>query len=373
MNKRVTVLYFMILSAAHAFSAMVSLPTPQILPKRIYGLEGHPCEIRWSTLVYSPERSAVLYDLQTGPGKQYSDRLIWNPTEAETGKSFGVTVYAGLDFQKLGEAEGEFIFCNPKDAKTSGPIRWLPIGDSLTVPGYYIAQTVEKLRSLIPEIMIETIGTQQTKEGSFHHEGRGGWSWARYLEAFPPKSQFQSPFVFGAKGADDFDFSRYLREQAGGKVPQIITIFLGANDVYGISNDFSPTEVDEIVERARTMVDKIRAAAPESVIGIIPPPPCSDQDAFGLNYGNGVTEWQYRRAMQYYVAGLLRAFDGRWDENIYIIPGYLGFDPTAAYPVTAGRSQNALHPEAQGFAPISLSISAWLVHVLGTRTFSEEY
>lgn len=368
MKKLIFVAYAMMIASAYPLPVENTLPTPSILPQRIYALDGKPCAIRFDTLVFAPVKGSLLYDVESGPGAQYNDRLAWNPKANEAGP-FKIGIYSGQDFHKLGEVAGEFVHCDPEAVKTSGEIRWLAIGDSHTQPGHYLAQTVEMLRQTLPRITLVTVGTQQPKDYDFiRHEGRGGWSWPRYLEAFPPKSQFQSPFVFGPNGSEDFDFGRYLRESLGGKAPEIITILLGGNDVYPISADFTPAKIDEILHHARTMVQKIRAAAPDSVIGIIPSPLPSEQNGFGANYGNGVTEWQYRRALQYYIAGLLREFDGRWNEQIYIVPGYLGFDPATAFPGAPGPSQNALHPTADGFKPISLSISAWIVHLLSKGT-----
>lgn len=341
------------------------LPTPIVLPQRVYGLEGTPCVIRFDTLVYAPVKHSVLFDVQDGPGAQYNDQLLWHPKEKDSGKPVQIGVYSGSSFDKLGEAASSFIFCNPKALKNRGPLRWLAIGDSLTLPGHYIRQTLDLLAREAPEVRLEIVGTQHPKDDdTVRHEGRGGWSWIRYLEAFPPKFPAKSPFVFGPRGREDFDFGRYVREELNGKPPEVITVFLGANDVYGISADFAPEKVNAIIENAQTMVAKIREAAPRSVIGIIPPPPPSEQNGFGVNYSNGVTEWQYRRAMQHYIAGLLKAFDGRWDESIYIVPGYLKFDPATAYPMASNRAQNALHPVAAGFQPISNALGSWFVYLL---------
>lgn len=348
-----------------------SLPTPQVLPQRIYGLLKSPVTVYLDTLVFAPEAGSVLYDA-TGPGAQYNERLMWNPQAKDSGKSLAVGFYSGSDFRKLAEASAELVYCDPAAVKSHGAIRWLAIGDSLTLPGAYISQVIERLRRDAPQLVLTSVGTQNPKDNaSINHEGRGGWTWGRYLGAQPPRGE-SSPFVFGNRGVADFNFARYLREHHDGKAPEVITIFLGANDVYSMSAGFSEEKVNAVIDWAQKMVVQIRAAAPRSVIGIIPPPPPSEQNGFGTNYSNGVTHWQYRRAMQHYVAGLLRAFDGRWGEGIYIVPGYLSFDVQTGYPAAGGRARNALHPTTEGMAPISLSISAWLVHLLSTNAITQQ-
>lgn len=368
MKKHLAIACLSFAFCAHVSAEENALPTPVALPQKIYGLEGNPCIIRFDALVYAPIKGSVLCDVQSRAGAQYNETFLWHPKEKGSGESLKIALYSGRDFRRLGEAESELVFCDPRAVTDKSTIHWLAIGDSLTVGGHYISQTLEVLNKVLPGVKIATVGTQQPKDNdAIHHEGRGGWSWVRYLEADRSKSQWQSPFVFGPNGAESFDFARFIREQLGGKAPEVVTIFLGANDVYGISADFSVEKVAEIIGRAKTMVAKIREAAPESMIGIIPPPPPSDQDGFGVNYQNGVTEWQYRRAMQHYVAGLLKAFDGREKEKIYIVPGYLAFNPATAYPMAGGRAQNALHPTAEGYKPISQSLGAWFVHLLSTN------
>lgn len=348
------------------------LPTPAVIPSQIYGLAGEPCRVRFDALVYAPISGSVLFDVEGGPGGQNNDALVWHPHEKRPGGAFQIGIYSGVDFKKLEELSSEFIYCNPLAVKQSGSLRWLAIGDSLTAPGFYVGQTVGKLGQILPQITLVSVGTanppENSKYAALHHEGRGGWTWARYLTAFNhaagSKGSAASPFVFGPKGADDFDFTRYVRENLAGKAPDIITIFLGINDIFGASPGITQEKIDDIMKTAQSMVNKIRLAAPETIIGLIPPPASSDQRAFAVNYQNGVTEWQYRRALQLYRAALLQTFDGRRDEGIYIVPGYLAFDAATAFP----SPPNALHPKEEGFIPISLELSAWMTHLLETQT-----
>jgi lysophospholipase L1-like esterase len=208
---------------------------------------------------------------------------------------------------------------------------------------------------------------QDSKYPGLHHKGRGGWHWQLYLEGYnvqTDKGAVSSPFVFGPRGRDNFDFARYIREKLGGETPEIITILLGANDVYGSAPLMTPEKIGEIIERARTIVGKIRAAAPESVIGVLTMLPCSDQTAFGKNYQNCTTEWQYRRAAQLYNAALIKNFDGRQNERIYLVPVNLGFETSNAFPT---NPPNALHFKEEGYAPITLEIGAWITHLLETK------
>ncbi len=343
------------------------LPTSPTLPKRVYGMDGTPCVIRFNSVVYSPIAGALLFNVEGTAGAQYNDNFLWHPKAKEGGKAINVQIHSGTDFRLLKELQTEMVFCDPSTVTAQGNIRWLAIGDSLTVPAFYIEQTLQVLKKEVPSVQVNAVGTKHPDgKEDLRHEGRGGWTWKRYFQEFSSNPAASSPFVFKLDKGTSFDFSHYLREHHAGRPPEIITIFLGANDVYGTSAKFDQERITESLNTAVAMVEKIRKDAPQSAIGIIPPPPPSEQNGFGVNYQNGVTEWQYRRAMQYYVAGLLERFDGRWDERIYIIPGYLGFNAATAYPMASGRAQNALHPQAEGFKPMSAALSAWMVHLLSS-------
>ena len=347
-------------------------PPSVALPEKVYGVDGTSTNIYFRNLVYTPIEQSVLFDLEGGPAMQKRDRIVWHANEKKPGGRFTLHLYSGFDFQKIGERSAELVYTRPKPVQNARELRWLAIGDSLTAPGFYIEQTREAVQKLYPGITLTPVGSQTApqKDGEatpIHHEGRGGWHWKRYLEAYQQNTaagSITSPFVFGPRGADDFDFTRYLAAHHDGKAPEVITIFLGANDVFGRSPRITEADIQEIISTARTMVQKIRAAAPNTIIGILTGLPPSDQEGFALNYGNGVTEWQYRRAIQLYNVALIGEFDHRWDERLYIVPIHLGFDAATAYPASGGNTTNALHPKADGFKPVAQTLTAWFAYLL---------
>lgn len=344
-----------------------SLPTPAAIPERLYALSGEFNVVRFDALFYTPQRERYLFRVEKGGGVHRAGYLSWKPTKEETGGDLTLAIHSGEDFSRLHELHSHWVKVDPAEVKSSGEVRWLAIGDSLTAPGYYIDQTLEWLGKKVPQVKVTPVGTHHPsgKEAP-RHEGKPGWSWKRFHTAFSssdPKER--SPFIFGPGGSADFDFGRYVQEAHGGQAPEVITIFLGANDVYGIATTADvPERVAGIMKEATAMVEAIRKAAPQSVIGIVPPPASSDQNGFGVNYGNKMTEWQYRRALQHYVAALLTHFDGRREERIYIVPGYLAFEQETAFPSVEGRTTNALHPLPDGFRAMSLPMAAWMIDLL---------
>lgn len=202
-------------------SMAADLPTPAVLPQRIYGLVGRPLEIQFADLVYAPIEGSLLFDVETGPGVQGNTSLLWTPEATAKPQPLTIGVFSGQDFRPLANLRTEL------------------------------------------------------------------WT-----------------------------------------------------------------------------------ADPQSVIGLILPPPPSEQNGFGKNYGTGVTAWQYRRARQYYLAGILQEFDGRWRELIYVVPANLAFHPETSYPLSEGKAQNALHPNAKGYEVIGDSLAAWIVHLLTEKVIS---
>lgn len=342
------------------------LPTPAVFPSRIYGLAGTPLEIRFANLVYAPVEGSLLFDVETGPGKQGNVSLLWIPEAGSKPQPVSIGIFSGRSFQKMDELRGELWSTALRDGKFSGTLQWLAIGDSLTAGGKYLNSTISILKERLPDVELRTIGTQPTNAapGVPRHEGRGGWTWQRFFDS-DASGTYHSPFVVGSPEAGVFDFQAYLRQQKA--EPDFITIFLGVNDVFQIAASFSPEKITAIGEKAKSMVAKIREAAPGCPIGLILPPPPSEQNGFGANYGTGVTEWQYRRARQFYLAEILGEFDGRWAEGIHIIPAHLGFDPETSYPRSQGIAQNALHPNAQGYEAVGTCLAAWIGHLLDQK------
>ncbi|HWL54825.1 MAG TPA: SGNH/GDSL hydrolase family protein [Chthoniobacteraceae bacterium] len=338
-----------------------------LLPQRIYTIQGRPCRIRFENLVYTPVRGSLLFDVEKGPGAQYNDFFLWQPEEKEsTPKELRIALYRGADFQKLEERVAEIWPVGTAALTESRTVRWLAIGDSLTANGNYISAAIRQMAEFFPTVKVIPVGTQTPKSGhpEIRHEGRPGWSWKSYTSTFLPEPASGSPFVYGPGGVGDFDFARYLKEQQGGEAPEVITLFLGVNDLMGMAGEFSNEKLDGLMERATAMVTKIREAAPGSFIGVVIPPPPGDQSAFGTNYGNGVTEWQYRRALQRYSERLLKAFDGRWAERIDVIPAHLDFDPGEHYPRNEYGGRNALHPRQSGYEAIAEAVFHWMAHLV---------
>lgn len=72
-------------------------------------------------------------------------------------------------------------------------------------------------------------------------------------------------------------------------------------------------------------------------------------------------EWQYRHAAQLCNEALVKNFDGRQDERIYVVPVNPVFDTATAF---SQKPSNALHPTEEGFVTVDFQLTAWMTHLL---------
>lgn len=355
-----------------------AVPTPFVLPNEAYATVGSQFSIVTDNLIYSPVTNLVLFNERSGPGAQFNEAITWMPRKEDIGSHrIVIDVNSGIDFSLLAESSINVFVTDPSAITSRGKIRWLAIGDSLSLTGWYISKVATLFKNTLPSVEIEPIGTQHPPgtTGPISHEARGGWTWRKYLTAYSltpdDKATPCSPFVYGANLENDFDFKRYVSERCGGNPPNIVTISLGPNDVFGISEDFSEEKVAEIIGFASKLVEKIRSASPNTVVGIIPPNPPSDQDGFGANYGGGVTAWQYRRALQAYIAQLQKKFEKREGERIYYVPCHLAFHSAEVYPKGSdGRTSNALHYLNGGYDTVGVELFSWFAYLLTVKAVS---
>lgn len=227
--------------------------------------------------------------------------------------------------------------------QTSGKnIKGLVIGDSITNRGVaaFTKKSIENVGSVL-----ETFGTLNNKFNA-KGEGREGWKWSDFIgrstlvagnriepmEAGTTGSLYKNPFVRVATSEDYqnypkycyrnmgssnelsyesdpdktgvfyiFDFDYYLKRWGDEKpnIPGIISIALGTNDVLR-------ENVDDIIENAIFMVQRIREVLPTVKIAIIPSP------AWGINTNQST----YDKVVQY-IFSVIDSFDSQ--ENIDVI------------------------------------------------------
>lgn len=192
--------------------------------------------------------------------------------------------------------------------------KMLIIGDSTTATvGGMVVQRIHT--NFDSDVMnITTIGTKGTSP--FNHEAISGWT-ARQMVSDPT-----SVFVYNGT----FNFSNYMQTQ-GYSGLNYAFINLGINDLFRPTNDDEMNVgISEFIADVNTMVASIKAYDSNIKVAIaLTIPPAYSQDAFG-QYEGGNVRWRYKKNNFELVKMLIKTFDNRVNENIYVYPIHTNLD-----------------------------------------------
>lgn len=360
-----------------ATATIAADPCRLLLPPMIYAAPGREANLYFDNVVLAPKGRTYLFDVNCGKGRQQEERWTWTPTEKDSGDYALTLEVRDLDDKIV--AQGKTVVRVARaDAGQGQPLSVLVIGDSLTGASVYTDELL-KLFAAPGNATLKLVGTHKpagTVEGNVH-EGYGGWTFSRFMTQYVATPQEKpnmgsSPFVFLQDGKPVFDFPRYVREKLGGNVPDVITVMLGTNDVFGAKDENLEEVTTTILDNAEKLLAGIRSGAPNAKIGLIPTvPPSASQDAFGANYAANQTRWQYRKNQHRLAERLMGRFGNREAEKLFIVPAYINLDcvnnyPQLEAPVNARttqknvRANNGVHPAAEGYRQIADSIYGWL-------------
>ncbi|MBL4883461.1 MAG: SGNH/GDSL hydrolase family protein [Planctomycetaceae bacterium] len=251
------------------------------------------------------------------------------------------------------------------------------IGDSLTNASQY-PNEVARLLSLPGNPEWEMLGTHRpgAAASGVMHEGYGGWTWARFNSLYAAdengirvhcvdekhqrSKSGSSPFVFpNEQGKPELNLSKYFEQYCNGNRPDFITIKLGINDCFSAPyKDPAALDarIDSMFKQADILIAALRKSAPYAEIGICLTTPGNSRDeAFDANYKGRYTRQGWNKIQHRLVQRQIKYFSAINDSKISIIPTELYLDITDGYP-----SNNAVHPNKEGYQQIGSSIYAWL-------------
>ncbi len=313
----------------------------------------------------------------------------------------------------------------PVERKESPKSKVLFFGDSMTHSRIYVRHVVESLSG------IETIGSR-CFEGNLRVEGRGGWSYAAYFERYYEKFGM-SPFLFpkGVAGRDyygdksfidktregdpnvylyygydyaplrdgqyfsqdqmlyrregeenrlisdspefEFDLAKYF-ERFRLDTPDVFSILLGANDLQICPYEDSARRVAQYIENTKRLVDEIRRCDPAIKIVINLPVTGAEQYAWGKRLGCQGSGKMYRFNILRATEELIRTFDGRQKEGIFLSPMHAVIDPRHGFPhiferanrycdTTEERQSNWVHPNESGYRQMGDALAAVIEYI----------
>lgn len=363
---------------------------PFELPPDLYAAPGVECNLYLDNLVLSVNPDNYAFDVDCPKGRQDRKRWHFIPTEKDVG-DFALDVKVVDSANHVVASGRSWLHVAPPDAGAGTTLNLLILGDSLTDASVY-PKTLHDLLAALGNPKASFLGTNwwHGKGGNLDvlaHEGYAGWTWGDFLsrweEGSPRPYRSKSKFLVDRGGKRELDFQAYCDKWLRGRKPDYITVFLGANEMFGASDAKLEENIDQQFANADKLIAEFKRVAPNVEIGLaLLPPPASSQDAFGANYGCGLTRWQYRQRQFRLVQRQLEKFGGG-QGAISLIPVFTGLDCENNYPEQSGRLNlhnpketmrqcNALHPAREGYEQIGDIFYSWLKYRLALKAKTQE-
>ena len=360
-----------------------------VLPEVIYAVPGVETNIYFENVFFCINPDNFIFDADCPKGRNYQHRWSFIPAENEVGTyPLSLTVIGENGTVAKGETK---IVVAPANAGKGKNISILMVGDSLTDATVYPT----RLHALVkgennPQMKMigsHCGGSRAVAPGGVAHEGYGGWAWSTFLTQFndnstitDPKKKFyaKSKFLVEKNGKPEFDLQSYVNQYNDGKMPDFITIQLGVNDVFGASDLSIYDTLAGIEKNMDALIAAFRKAAPDAVIGVGLVTAGAKQDAFGANYKNGQTAWQYKKNSFMLNQLMIQKFQKNQDKKLFLIPTPVNLDcsnnfPAKTEPVNNGnpsmvlRQSNGVHPAETGYIQMGDTYYAWLKYQLSLQ------
>jgi len=337
---------------------VTSAYTPRVvLPPNVYGVQAREGSIYFDNLLPDVAAADYVFDVTTGVlGTHQNERWTWTPSGAQAGTTLTLSVYSRATGALLTSASTTIsAVAAPAGAGLTPKV--ILVGDSLTNAGT-IGQTLLDIAAA-DTLKIALYGIRGTPPNS--HEGRPGWTIVNYTSNF---SDGTGANPFWKSGA--VNFPQYLTDNVI-PVPDWVFVLLGTNDVFSQTTDVGVSSAAAAsFTSLDTLIASIKAAGAGVKVGLVtPPPPASDQDAFGASYGVAQARWRYKRNVTLWNRELIARYSGQTASRIYLVPVYQAIDAAHNFPVavaapwnsrtatTVARQSNGVHPDTSGYQQIA--------------------
>lgn len=356
-------------------------PLRLIVPEIIYAVPGIETNVYFDNACLVINPANYVFDVHCNRGHLQTDRWTFTPTDKDVG-DFAFTLNVIDQNNQIIASKKSRVRVVPPDAGKDKALSILMIGDSLTHNSIY-PKHVRDLSQKFEGPTLKLIGSHNPKnEEGVQHEGYGGWTAVRFATHFKETARTGyyrergSPFLYANEaGKPELDFPRYCKEFNDGKAPDLVTIFLGPNDVYTATDDTIDERTDTMINHLDILVKMIHDYSPATKIGVmLPVPPAASQDAFGTTNGRLQTRWQYKRDQHRVVERMTSHFGGKEKQQIFLVPTHLNLDCVHNYPAHSVavnaenpekivRQNNAVHPAASGYQQIGDSLFSWIKEI----------
>ena len=328
------------------------------LPKAFFGITGCECRIILNNLVVLHNKNQLQFKVTSPVGTVSGG--VWRYTADRPGRypmSIEVCDRAG---RQLGFAETEIIISDCH-AGNDQNISMLMIGDSLFAKGEAATFLLDNMRAHgNPNFYLlgsHSGAGKPLEAGKAAVEAYGGWRWGHFIEKYESGPAYNAKSKFLKQESDGtlkLDFKGYLEKYHQGKVPDVIVILLGCNDIAHACNEDFDKWMSASRAHRKQLLDHIRENAPGAIIGLVTLPPANLRNkAYVENYHGNVVLQQFAYNQIAYVKQLL--LDYQDDPEYSIVPIYQVVDGMEDFPV-----DNAIHPAPGGYSNFAVAIENWL-------------
>ncbi len=365
-------------------------PVDLFLPPALHAVPGIETNVYFDNVTLVLDVKDYAFDVTCEKGKQQAERWTFTPGADDLGDyAFVLEVMDGTNTViARGESALHVVAANALEGQ---PRSLLLVGDSLTHASVY-SQHLLDLCAAPGNPALTLVGSHVPDESKplNRHEGYGGWTAQRFATQYADPSKAGnyrergSPFLYlNNAGSPELDFARYCEDVNDGQFPDVVTIFLGCNDTFSATDETIQARMNDMFAGLDLLIAAIHSVSPATRIGLIPPvPPTASQDAFGANYQNGQTRWQYKRNQHAVVRAMYERYGQGEDGVITLIPAFANLDCERNYPSAAEpwnvwteqeaiRQNNGVHPNADGYRQIGDSIFCWLKNDTGAPVGNE--
>jgi lysophospholipase L1-like esterase len=349
------------------------------LPPVIYAVPGAECSVYFSNVLLAINPSNYAIDVTCSKGTHQHERWVFAPSEDDVGDQ-SLTLTVRDDTNAVLAMAQTILRVTSQEAAADFSV--LMVGDSLTSASVYPEQVLDNCVA-DEHLQIRLTGSHcpRSEQPSVRHEGYGGWTASMFTSHFTDDPNYEghracSPFLFRSdQGTLELDFGRYCREENGGNAPDVVTVFLGPNDIFGADDESIDATVAGSISHLDRLLDMVRSTGSRTAIGLLlPTPPAATQDAFGANYACTQSRWQYRRNQHRMVEMMLQHYADRESEGLWVVPVNAGIDCLHGFPAqveqanarsddTVRRLCNGVHPSAPGYRQIGDAVFSWLKYL----------
>lgn len=323
------------------------------LPSVVYMSADGEMNIYWQYLVGdSPEKH---YFKANGTiGRNYADCYrISKPSVGEHSVVFEVyNERMELEMSK----EVTFIVVERTDAVQNVAV----IGDSIIANGNHSGSVTFYAKNELGNNvnMLGKFGTENAE-----HNGIGGCTVSELAASAVSNGKTNYFYNEGS-----FDFANWMSTNAYEDCDQVY-IHLGINDVFS-SKDINSLWIKNS-SHIDSIINSIHSYNPDIKIVLLTPTGAPVGDDLGNVYGNGFSQWVFKKNLHEYSCNMIETYEGRENENIYVLLFGGSIDPDKGYitnEVTVFEASqyketlhNDIHPNEDGYKQLAYSLVNYIV------------